>query len=188
MLDYRLTMDDRAALVRLHLQALQDAIDLAPAVIEVINRFNGKQANKRIDTALKAVNKNLRFSAVYSWAEIEMWIENRSMRGGQPDEYGYQSTAYLSTSTVQIAHACSYTGEKAHLSPIIDGRLNAPVMVESIRFYTEQHRAAIENTLKQLQEVEALKAERERCIKATQAFNAGLQDIIDDYFELRIKG
>ena len=187
MLDYRLNTNDRAALVRLHLQAYQEAIDIAPAVIEVIKRFDGKQVNKRIDTALKAVNANLKFSSEYSWVEIKMYIENRTIRGEKPDNYGYSSTAYVSSYTVQVAHACNYIGEKAHLSPIIDGRLNAAVVVENIKAYVEQHKALIETVTEQLQHVEEMRVERERIIKEQQTFNSALNWMIDDYFELRIK-
>jgi hypothetical protein len=181
MLDYRLTANDRAALVRLHLKAYQEAIDIAPAVIEVIKRFDGKQANKRIDTALKEINPNLKFSSEYSWAEIEMYIENRYYRGD-----GY-AAGYVSSSTVQIVHACNYTGEKAHLSPVIDGKLNAAVVVEGIEIYVEQHKSLIETVTEQLQRVDEMRIERERIIKESQAFNSALSWMIDDYFELRIK-
>ena len=46
-------------LINLELNAMQKVIDLCPKVIEIIKKFEGKQANKRLDTALKQIDKNL---------------------------------------------------------------------------------------------------------------------------------
>lgn len=179
---YQLSAEHREDLVKLHLKAYQKAIDLTPAVIEVLKRFDGKQINKRIDTALKEVNGSLSFTAQYNSVMVEWWIDNRYIRNADGC-----SVTYIEDSKVTIAHGCANYGGNLEQSCIVDGKLNASALIDSAIAYSTEHGKEIDATLKQLKQVDKLQARQAKIKADIENHNNELQWMVRRYFELDIK-
>lgn len=67
-------------LVELEISNRKLALSLFDDIIKTLERFDGKQANKRIDTALKKINENLSFSREYNSFIINLITQTKIIK------------------------------------------------------------------------------------------------------------
>lgn len=74
-------------LIALEIENRRKAIDLYPAVIETVKKFDGKVLNKRLETALKKVHPNLSLENSEYRFDIRYWAEKDHISGYYCTEY-----------------------------------------------------------------------------------------------------
>ena len=72
------TNEDARKLVELEIQNRKEALKLYPEIIKVVEQFDGKVLNKRLETALKKVNERLCCKRGYSDFRIVFTIGKAS--------------------------------------------------------------------------------------------------------------
>lgn len=131
------------------------AIALYPKVIEVIKKFDGKQVNKRIETALREVDNDLRSVREHNSYKIEMMFNS--------PEQGYHR--------VNMCFACAYApdgagavyfesgkGEVLHASNTIADLLKTMEYLVLNNNKLDTEKAALEETVREyLQIKESMK-------------------------------
>lgn len=84
----------------------KDALGLCDKVMEVVKKFDGKMANKRLETALKEVDSGLRCnksSIVEVW-EIAFWTNDRCVNVKQKSWDGKREKIGLHTTSKNQKH------------------------------------------------------------------------------------
>lgn len=68
--------DTADKLIALEISNRRKAIELYPAIIETVKKFDGKVLNKRLETALRKINDNLRLEKSEYRFDICYYVEN----------------------------------------------------------------------------------------------------------------
>lgn len=167
-------------LVELEIKNREYAFSLYDEIIEVLAKFDGKQVTKRIETALRKIDDNIRVENEYNSFIIKVgfWnIEKRSVK----TENGI---AYLENSEETICH-CS------RFSSYGDGVLNEnnSLNYENIKKQLIKHKEYMEESIKeiksQLANVETIISEYEELEKKCQDFNRDTNFCISEYYGLK---
>lgn len=167
----------------------KDALALCPKVMEVVRKFDGKMANKRLETALEAVDSGLRCrksSYTEVW-EIVFWTSDRcvnvkslSWDGKREDWCAY----YIKDNEDYIARDMF----KNLYGEFVDG--NGRWIAENINKQIEAHMHNLEVNIAQyeteLKQVDELEAEKKRIKDEVEAHNKKITWIGSEYFNLRI--
>lgn len=167
----------------------RDALDLCPNVMEVVKKFDGKMANKRLETALKEVDSGLRCnksSYTEVW-EIAFWtsdrcvnVKRKSWDGKREDWCAYyikESEAYLARDMFKNTFG-SFTNE--------DGRWIAENINKQIEHTMKSLEANIADYTELLNHVDELEAEKKRIKKEVEAHNKKIGWIGNEYFRLKV--
>lgn len=171
-----------AQLVNLHLDAYRKVISLAEPIKEVLRKFDGKVLNKRLDTALKAVDSGLSVNwraMPYNIFEIEWFIENRCITTN-PDRNGYCGAVYINEHTLSAVRCCDYD------NCVIEGRINADQIIKALDEQMDEYRAWIQEAEDQLAHIDELQAGTKELYEAVKAHNKEISFIVDEYYGLRI--
>ncbi|GHT57905.1 hypothetical protein FACS1894109_11030 [Spirochaetia bacterium] len=171
-------------LIALHLRNYQRIIDLAPAIIAVVQKFDGKQANKRLETALKEVDKNLFVKFDHDWhyemsVEIQLYYEDRYVMG-KADSQGVGNAYYIKDTCGTVCNAY----QDNH--PVVDGKFQAAPIVKHINENVESLVKLIKEAGDQLKQVDDLRRDKKEIEKRIESHNASLCWLVDAYFELSI--
>ena len=170
-------IQDGAALVNLELAADEKALSLVDGIINVVTKFGGKEANKRLDTALKTIDKNLSFSMAYNSFKIALYIENRSIN----TKSGI--SMYLNDSSVSIIHACISTGY-GEQGICQNGTINAALLIEKLNTFRTDTQQAIIKTRKELENINTILTEYEERKKAIDRFVSAISYTTRKYFKI----
>jgi hypothetical protein len=182
-----LSKEAARALVLLQIAANEKAIELSEKIKPVILKFDGKVPNKRLDTALKAVDDNLMWSMEYNSAIIKMWIENRSTsEGNTPDSYGYRTTNYLTDNTVNIAYGRMVDGSNPAASVCPDGKLNAAALISAVDSSSAYLKQSVSDMRSSLTRIDELIEQRAALVKAVEDYNNSIDYTVATYFDLRM--
>ena len=173
-------METSRKLIELEVKANEKAIGLTDNIIEVVKKFDGKMPTKRLDTALKTIDKNLSFKCEYNSFMIDLWIEDRSISVPHKD---YVGAVYIKNSNVSICHCCMVSSGKPQAINE-DGTINAEYVIESI-LNSKQYRIEYNNSMiKTLNEIEEKIKEYEELKKTIRAFNDSVNYTVAQYFEI----
>lgn len=172
------TLSENAALVKLELAAREKALSLIDGIISVVTRFGGKKPDKRLDTALKNIDKDLAFSMSYNSFKISLYITERSTA----DSAG-NHTLYLQDSSASIIHACisSGSGEPGICQ---DGTINAVLLIWKLNTFRTDTQQAIIKTRKELENINTILTEYDERKKALDRFVSGISYTTRRYFKI----
>jgi|GEM_PF-5061064 len=169
-------------LINQQIKAYEKMLSFVPAIEQTIKQFDGKQANKRIETALQKAYKYIYFRKnQYSnvWElEISAW-DDRAVCG-EPDSYGICSTSYISDDRIYLAadYNVCFVDE--------NGRLIAEKMIECIEQKKEHYQNQVNQMREQLANIEAIIQEYKRIQQLKEDFNKNTNYMIRDYFHLEL--
>lgn len=167
----------------------KDSLALCPKVMEVVRKFDGKVANKRLETALMEINKGLccrksRYADVWEivfyTSDRMVSIKQKSWDGKHENNVAY----YIKDSKDYIARDIFRNLDGAFVNE--DGRWNA----DNINKQIEAHMRSLETNISkyeaELKSVDRLEAERKQIKAEIDAFNNEVSWIGNEYFGLRI--
>jgi len=144
------TTQERIDLINLELAAREKALGLLDMIIAAVQTRDGKAPDKRLDTALKAIDENLRFFMRYNSFVIELIIRDRSIVTAS----GHSE--YINDSTVYIVHASVKSGYNDGACQ--NGTINAAVLIDAIEKFREATKISIEKTRGELANIEEVLA------------------------------
>lgn len=176
-------MEVSKQLVELELKNRKYMLSLFDKVIETMSKFNDKKVNKRIDTALKKIDKNLSFSMEYNSFIIKLWYEDRSVTKTMDDGYG--RAYYLKNNYETLVHC--YVVHSSYGDGVVndDGRLIFESLKEQLlksKEYIEKSIVEIEN---QLSQVDDIISEYQELIDKCNKFNNKLNWCIAEYYNIK---
>ena len=172
--------DIRMQLARKQQNAYIHAMEIIDKIIPVIERFDGKQANKRLETALQQIDRNLYCrKSIYSdlW-EIKLYIEDRSVTD---TETKYGNTYYIKDSEIWIASEFS-------IDRFVDenGKWKSQTIVQRLR-ETQDVLKDKDNTIQeQLDDIDSLIDRYTEIKREIEEFNRMIDYSIREYFNLKI--
>lgn len=175
-------MEISKQLVELELKNRKYILSLFDSIIETLSKFDGKQVNKRIDTALKKIDKNLSFTMEYNSFIIKLWYEDRSITKINGDEIG--NTYYLKDNYETIVHCCIHS---SYSDGVVndDGRLIFEYLKEQLlknKGYIEQSIFEIKS---QLSKVDDIISEYKELIDKCNKFNDKINWCIATYYNIK---
>ena len=167
----------------------KDALALSSKVTEVVKKFDGKMANKRLETALKKVDSGLRCnksSYTEVW-EIAFWtsdrcvnVKRKSWDGKHENWCAYyiqESEAYLARDMFKNTFG-SFTND--------DGRWIADNINKQIEHTMKSLEANIADYEELLNHIDELEAEKKRIKDEMEAHNRKVGWIGNEYFDLKV--
>lgn len=171
--------DIKLELLKLEVTHLNHAIKLCDEIIKVIPKFDGKQSNKRFDTALKGIDSNLHFVTRYNSFVIQLYKDNRSIQ----DDKGISH--YLNDSYVNIIHWSieSSSGDGICQNGTINGKLLIGI-IEEQRKYFQQRMDGLNDNINKIDEIIDCYKEM---IKERETFKNNVSYLVRDYFDLNFK-
>ena len=174
---------DAEALAKLHIEAKKTALSLVPAVAEVLQKFDGKQANKRLDTALKKIDNGLVFKMANNSFIVEWRIDKRDAR--KSDSPGI--AIYIDDYAVTLLQASAQSYGSRGDGILDGGTINAALAIEWLEKYAAIIKESIETAEEQLGKVAEILAERESLKNKVEQHNKGISPILNRYFNLKIE-
>ena len=164
-------------LIELEIKNLHYAIETANKIMPVIEKFNGKQPNKRLDTALKQIDRNLSFKTRYNSFVISLYLENRHVQDGPG------KAAYIQDSFKNIIHASikSGYGEGICQKDVI----NAELLKNEIMALVEHNRKLVEKMRAEINHLETIIAEYEAIKKSQSDFQNSVSYFTREYLGLK---
>lgn len=171
------------AITRLDLENLKTLPSKINAVIDVVEKFDGKVLNKRFKDALNAtgdsyfVNTDNRFT-------IEIYFrDNRSIKDPVAKDKDYGCTIY--TKHDKFALVNSWNNELiAKMLP--DNRICAAEITKELRKQEAEYVVQSESLEGHLKVVKDIQRERDRLTEMIEEFNRTTNSYIDTNFEMRI--
>jgi hypothetical protein len=133
------TKEAKIKLLNLEVINLQKAISLCDKIIEIVPKFDGKAANKRLDTALKEIDKSLSFNMRYNSFIIEMYKQDRSINVGDNWQYLRDHSVSIVHSSIQSSSGDGVCQDGQHISGeqlIKDIQRNKKYMEDSLKSLT----------------------------------------------------
>ncbi len=76
---YNITNEDSLKLLNLRLEVMEQTVSFFPDVIRTIEKFDGKVLNKRLNTALEQIDRNLSYERKYDSIYIVRYIGSESV-------------------------------------------------------------------------------------------------------------
>ena len=173
-------------LVMLEIQNRKEALELYDKIIPVIKKFDGKVLNKRLETALKAVDERLRVDGGYSSFRIEMRPKSNIVFSDKVDANGYRECAYvddreLCLNTVLFT-TLSYYDRKVMLDE--DNRIIADVILEALKSGKKKMEENIADLEANFDKVEEFEKHLEELRKEMEDAMNEIPFLIRNYFGL----
>ena len=173
----RYNNEDARKLVELEIQNRKEALKLYPEIIKVVEQFDGKVLNKRLETALKKVNERLCCKRGYSDFRI-VFTMNRRYEMSSTGNTIYLRYFYLELNTWLE----TYRINKMEDSFLENERIRASVLIDSL-LKGKEH---MEKTIEQLQigvyRADEWKARIEQLEKEICSVKKEIPGIIADYY------
>lgn len=181
--------EDAKNLVELEIKNRKEALELYDKVIEVVEKFDGKVLNKRLETALKKVDERLSCDRRYSSFEIQMSVfDSRSCRSVNKDDLGYSHVNYISDSYLTLnGYLPTYSYSANEKVLLYEERIISSVLIESLNYgkkHMEETIVSLEESLDKVPEwkerLEALRVEMEKTMKE-------IPYIIREYYDINYR-
>jgi len=165
-------------LIELEINALEEAAVVIEEIKKIVPKFEGKTPSKRLDTALKAINKNLRFETKYNSFVIELFKENRHVQDTN------QTVVYSSSHSTNIIHASlksSYNDGVCQNDTII-----GKVFLAELDASQKHQKAFVEKLRAEIGNIDNIITEHARITKEKDAFLTGVSYLTREYFNLKL--
>ena len=167
-------------LVEKEISAKEDFVRKAPAMIEIVRKFDGKVLNKRLETELRKVYYvTLKREDVFDWWELIGYVQDRMVQSDEVDRHGYHTTAYIKDDRIYIA-TC-----KKDLTDD-NGRLIAENLIKYIEDEAKRQQTYANQLRSQLANIDELKAECARINRMKNDFVWKVNSQIKEYFGLEV--
>lgn len=166
------------------IEVTEKLLSFIPAIEETVKRFNGKIANKRIETALQAIARGIHFGKnQYSgnWELTATEYDDRAVQG-EPDCCGYSSWHYIENETLYLAD-----GYRENAFVDGEGRLNAEKLISLIERKREMYRKDVDRMKEQLSRIDSIIATYKEIQAMKEDFNRNIDSSIRHYFKLDMK-
>lgn len=167
-------------LIQLEIEAKEKAVSLVNQIIAIVPKFNGKVANKRFDTALKAIDGNLKFCMEYNSFKISMYIEKRSILSSDGNVQ-----AYINNHEVYLVHGSISSGYGESL--IVNDGINGKELITQLENFKKDTESWCIVLRLQLDKLEKILGEYQEIKKQIHYFDETINYVIRDYFELKFK-
>ena len=155
---------DAAKLLDLEIDARQKILSLYGEVIRTVQSFDGKVLNKRLETALKKIDRNITLNTEYGMCAIRYYTRDFTAKQSN-SEYG---TLYLADNYITMCH-CGGNSATDY-----DRRILATPIVDSLYRYMEM----IENSVDEIQQKRELVGEYKNRLSNIEQQLKELQDEI----------
>ena len=167
----------------------KDSLALCEKVMEVVKKFDGKVANKRLETALEAVDKGLRchkssytdiWEIVFYTSDRCVNVKRKSWDGKREDWCAYyikQPEDYIARDMFENLYG-KFTDE--------NGRWVAENICKQIEAHMRYLEGDIASYEAELKNVDELEAEKKRITKLVEMHNKEITWIGNEYFNLKI--
>ena len=180
---YSLTEEEKTRLCRLENRLHANAYELADKVAEMVKKFDGKYYNKRLATAIHAIDPHLFLQTQYNSFNIKyiaIEYEERSITTASGN------TDYIDNSEVYIAGMC-ISSQDDHRALTEDGRIIADNIIKEIERTKEYNKETYNTTEGQLSQVNYFRLRKERIKAEAEAHNNEVCYHIRQYFDLELK-
>ena len=167
----------------------KDALALCPKVMEVVKKFDGKVANKRLETALEAVDKGF-YCRKSQWGddwEIKWYTQDRSVNVKSINLCGMETynAYYIRQSEIYFARDMFEKTYGAFTDA--NGRWLAENICKQIEAEAEGWKQNIEQWEQELKHVDELREKKRKLEAEIEAHNEGISWLINEYFSLRVE-
>lgn len=168
-------------LIQRELEIKKSALTLFDSVKKVVGSFNGKIANKRLDTALKAIDEKLNFKMEYNSFRItfdDYDYERRYVRMGDKGAYIKNCSVNVAWCTISSAYGDSVLDDDRKI-------IAYPVMkaIDNQKACMLREIAIIE---KQLSSIDEIITRYSAITASIRSFNDEIDHDIREYFDLKI--
>lgn len=162
-------------LIELELDAMKKAVSLHEAIINIIPKFDGKKATARLDTALKAIDKDLSFHMEYNSFIIRMYIAKRSI---QTDTH----TEYIKDSYITLIHDSIKSGYGDGICQ--NDVINANILIDRINISKTHLQARIDKVTAELKDIDGIIKEYNDIKEMASKFTDRVSYLTREYFGL----
>ena len=174
-----LSDDERVKLINLELSITEQAINIAPAVTEIVKKYDGKHLNKRLETALKKIDKRLYVHNEWNSFDIK-FVEHdkRSIQTSNHTEYVEHNDVYIASTCKQSAYSDSSLTD--------DDRIIADTVISSIDRNVKQKQDHIKEVREQINFIEDYRQDKKTILEAIENHNK-INYTVRRYFDLTIE-
>lgn len=176
-------------LARKQIDMYRNVLEVAPRLLEVIRKFDGKVANKRLETAMKEVCTTItcRTSSVLGKWEIEYWENDRSIlveTTSWDGKFKYNGAHYIKYNTYYLARDMfenlygKFTNE--------DGRWIAENICKQIEHNMRELESNITKFTEELNRIDELEAQKKKLKMKIEEYNNGISWFANAYFDLKV--
>lgn len=165
-------------LIALEIKELEKAVAVIDDIKKTIPKFAGKAPTKRLDTALKAINSNLRFETSYNSFILEIRKENRHVQDTD------NSAVYTLSSAVNIIHASLRSSSGDGICQ--NGTIDAALFLAQVNSAHDYIVNSIKNLTDELKDIDRILAEHARILKERDDFISSTHCLIREYFYLKV--
>ena len=168
----RYSNEDARNLVKLEIKNRKEALNLYPEIIKVVEQFDGKVLNKRLETALKKVDERISCDRGFYHFEIVFnTINSRSCRSvtspgtcNYIEDYCFVLNSYLDTYFISASGK-----DRMEESFLVNEKIRASVLVDSLlkgKAYLEDQITKLEQSLEKIDELKSKIEQLETEIKS----------------------
>ena len=164
-------------LLEVELLNMKKAVKYCDEIKKLIPRFEGNVINKRFDTALKGIDKNLSFHMQYNSFIVDLFKEPRSINGGDSWYYTKSHSQNILHESIQSSSNDGICQEGVLVSANICNRLDAR---------KAQIQENIDQISGQIKNIDTIIMLRDSLQKQKDNFIVSVNYYIRDYFDLKI--
>lgn len=173
-------MEMAEKLVRKEIEVKRDFVSKAKALSDVVQKFDGKILNKRLETAMREVYPvRVEIEKDWNWVHVTGYIADRSVQSDDVDKWGYHSYAYIKDDRIYIASCARNLTDE-------NGRLYAEELIELIRDEAKRQKEYADKLEEQLGRIDEIKAECRRIHDECVAFAHNTSAQIREYYGLEV--
>lgn len=172
------SQETKIKLVQLEIEAKEKAVSLVNPIIAIMGKFDGKQANKRLDTALKTIDQDLRFMTEYNSFKIYMYIQKRMISG--PDHADYIKSDYI-----YLVHGSIVSAYGGAIMP--QGVIDSGEVIRQLEKFKAETIQWIEKLKNQISNIQSILIEYKAIKDSMESFNNRFDWMIRDYWQLDFK-
>lgn len=166
------------SLLQLEINSTRTALNLCDGIIEVVRKFDGKQPSKRLDTALKGIDENLRFKMEYNSFSIYLYLSVRCVRteiGVRYLNHDYQDIIRSSMESSRGDGVCQ------------NGTIRAELIISDIERARQQMKERIAQLTAEMGDIGGILNRFEELRLAQASFEASVSYSVREYFNLKFK-
>lgn len=166
-------------LVQKEIECKREFVNKAESLCKVVQKFDGKVFNKRLETAMREVYP-IRVEQEYFWKSISIsgWIPDRMVQSDSVDKWGYHETAYIKDDRIYVGIIRDAFDD--------DKRIVAENIIKKIRDTADYYREFADKMEEQLNRIDEIIAERNRIYAEKQRFMNETSGTLREYFDLEV--
>ena len=166
-------------LMRKEIECKREFVNKAEDLCAVVQRFDGKVFNKRLETAMKEVYP-VKVEQEFFWKSISItgYVADRMVQSDDTDKWGYRKTAYIKNDRIYVGIIRDAFDD--------DKRINAEAIVKAIRSVAEYENATADKLEDQLNRIDEIEVECKRIRAERNRFLHDVSATVREYFDLEV--